>query len=224
MTKIITTILITFLSTFCVAQNKDVEILINQVYQQIAPSSFEYYYLIDSSFRTGFDEYSLDKEELKDLLKNNPDFPYDNFILKSKNAVLLSWRNYNLEKARICSYADAPMFFSQIRLNRLVPFNTSKQVLDSMEKQKKHFELIVPVKTSWSDKRINKEIDKAWIKYFNSKKPEERLYFRFSTPIFSDNGLWAIVTLNQSDRGATHIFKKVEGKWIDVLLFGRWIS
>lgn len=224
MTKQIVIIVFSLLSAFAFGQNKEVGNLIGQVYQQVVPSNFNYYNLVDSSFVTKFDKYSLDKNELKDLLKSNPDFPYDNFVLKCKDSGLISWAVYDLEKAKIYSYTSIPKFASQIRINRIVPYKTSQQSLDSLEKLKKYNEVIVPAKSTWSDKRRSKEIEKAWVKYSDSKRPEDKVYFRFSTPIFSDNGLYVIITLNQSDRGATYIFKKIGDKWVEIFLFRRWIS
>lgn len=224
MTKLITTILFTVFSTFSFGQNEQVESFINQAYKQIVPLSFDYYNLVDSSFVTEFDKYSLEKDELKDLLQNNPDFPYESFIQKSKNSVLLSWTDYKLTKAKVYSYKAVPKFSSQIRINRLVPFNTSQKSLDSLNMTRKYNEVIVPVKKSWGVKRRNKEIKRAWTNYSNSVRTEDKDYYRFSTPIFSDNELYAIVTLNQSGRGATYIFKKVDNKWTEIFLFKRWVS
>jgi hypothetical protein len=65
MTKTITTIILVFFSAFSFAQNTDVESFMNQVYQRVVPSNHEYYNLVDSSFATEFDLYSLEKELLK---------------------------------------------------------------------------------------------------------------------------------------------------------------
>ena len=205
-------------------QSKEVENLINQVYLQIVPSNYEYYNLVDSSSITRFDKYSLEQDELNQILKDNPDFPINNFLQKSNGTNFLNWNKYHLDKAKIYSIKSIPKFESQSRINRLVPFKTSNQKLDSLEKTKKYYEVIVPVKNSWGDKRRNKEIKKAWTKYSNSIKAEDKIYYRFSTPIFSDNELYAIVTLNQSGRGATHIFKKVNNRWTEIFMFGRWVS
>ena len=224
MIKLLTIISFVLFSTFSFAQKNELQNFISQAYQQIVPANFAYYNLMDSSFVTEFDKYSLEKDELQDLLKNNPDFPLDDFIRKGNDTALISWANYKLNKANVYSYNYVPKFSSQIRINRLVPYNTSQQVLDSLEKAKKYNEVIVPVKSSWSDNRKRKEIEKAWTKYAASKKSEDKIYFRFSTPIFSHNGLYAIITLNQADRGATHIFKKVDGRWTEIFMFRRWVS
>jgi hypothetical protein len=82
--------------------------------------------------------------------------------------------------------------------------------------------MIVPVKKHWSKKRIDKEIQKTWDKYSNSIKPENKTYFSFSTPLIIDN--YAIVTLNQSVRGASYIYKKTNGIWKQILTFRRWVN
>lgn len=224
MAKTITTLILAFFSTFSFGQNKEVENFINQAYLQIVPANYEYYNLIDSSFATEFDNYSIEKNDLNQLLKDYPDFPMTYFLQKGNESNILNWNNYHLDKAKVYSQKSIPKFESQSRINKLIPFKTSRQKLDSLEKTKEYYEAIVPIKHSWSDKRRNKEIKKAWTKYSNSIKTEDKIYYGFSTPFFSDNYLYAIVTLNQSGRGATHIFKKVDNKWTEIFVFRRWVS
>jgi hypothetical protein len=136
----------------------------------------------------------------------------------------LNWKDCHLDKAKVYPLNSIPKFPHQIKSAKIVPFNTSKKELDSLQKTRKYDEVIVPLKSSWSHKRRNKEIKKAWASYTNSVRIEDRTYFSFSTPIFSHNKLYAIVTLNQSYDGATYIFKKVDDKWTEIFMLGRWVS
>jgi hypothetical protein len=223
MTKTITILILSFFSTFSFGQTKEIENFINQAYQQIVPSNYAYYNLVDSSYATEFDKYSLEQDELNQILKDNPDFPINYFLQNGNEINILNWNNYHLEKAQVYSLKSIPKFAGQIRINHLVPFKTPKQKLDSLEKAKNYNEVIVPVKSSWGDKRKNKEIKKAWIKYSNSIRTEDKIYFTFSTPFFSDTKLYAIVALNYSSGGAKYIFKKVDNKWTEIFMFGRWM-
>ena len=133
-------------------------------------------------------------------------------------------KHYHLNKTKVYSLSSIPKFESQVRVNKIVQFKTSKQKLDSLEKTKEYNQVIVPIKSFWGDKRRKEEIEKAWTKYSNNTRTEDKIYFRFSTPIFSDNKLYAIITLNQSGTGATHIFKKVDDKWTEIFVFKRWVN
>lgn len=222
MIRLIVILLNLLLFTKLFGQKAKIESLVNQAYKEIVPNNFEYYNLIDTSFVTRFDKYSFEKYELDSLLQKYSDFPIDIFIQKEKDNLFLNWATYNLDKAKVYSYENIPKFESQVRFNRLIPFNTSQQTIDSLKKTKKYNEVIIPIKKHWSKKRIDKEIKKVWTNYSNSIKIENKIYFFFSTPIIVDN--YAIITLNQTGRGATHIFKKEGDIWKEIFVFERWIS
>jgi hypothetical protein len=114
-------ILITFLfSNITFGQNADIENLINQIYKDRVPENFEYYNLVDSSFVTKFDKYSLNQYELSFIQKQFLDFPYEDFIEASKNCSTVNWNNYDLKNAKIYSKDSIPTFECHIRLNRVV--------------------------------------------------------------------------------------------------------
>lgn len=211
-------IIITFLSSNTLfGQKAAFENLINQIYTERVPENFEYYNLVDSSFVTKFDKYSLERDELSFLQKQFSDFPYKDFIEASKNCSTINWINYDLKNAKIYSIDSVPKFESQIRLIRVVPKKISPVELDSLNRNKKLYEVILPVKKHWSKSRIDKEVQKTWEKYSNSIKAENKTYFSFSTPLIIDN--YAIITLNQSGSGASYIYKNTNGVWKQILIF-----
>ena len=222
MQKIIFIIIIFQISNISFGQNADFENLINQIYKDQVPENFEYYNLVDSSFVTKFDKYSLELDEISFLQKHYSDFPYEELINASNNCYVISWNNYDLKNAKIYSIDSIPKFESQFRINIIVPYKISQVEFDSLNRKKKNYEVIVPVKKYWSEKRIDREIHKAWEKYSNSIEKENKTYFRFSTPLIVNN--YALVTLNQSGRGATYIYKNTNGIWKQLLIFRRWIS
>jgi hypothetical protein len=201
-------------------QKTEIENLVNQAYKEVVPNNYEYYNLVDSSFVTYVDEYCFGPDELYSLLKNYPNFPVDSFIQKSKDCMILNWKNYSLIKAKISQYASIPKIQSQSKIIRLVPFNTSDQSIDSLKKTNKFIEMVTPVKKHWSKNRLNKEIAKAWAKYYNSIKAEDRIYYRFSTPLIFNN--YAIITMDAPLEGATYIFLKVNNVWKNIFILNRW--
>lgn len=220
MQRLFVIILSLFLTTKLYGQKSEIENLINQASKKVVPTNFEYYNLIDSSFISNFGEHSLEPRKLKELLKEHPDFPLEKFIKTQKDRYILNWADFNLKNAKIYPYATIPKFESQIRIVQLRPFNTPKPLLDSLKKSKKYNEIIVPVKRYWSEKRINKETEKAWEDYSNSVKTENKVFFQFSTPIFVDN--YAIISLNTSGGGSQCIFKKINDKWERIFIVTGW--
>src|SRR5436190_20913581 len=108
--KFVITIL--FALTTCVANGQETETsnLINDIYLNVVPAQFEYYNLVDAGFVTEFDKYSLEESELNKLLTLYPDFPFDYFLHKKKDSLLIKWRNYDLTKARIYKYDSIPKY------------------------------------------------------------------------------------------------------------------
>lgn len=203
-------------------QNTDFENLINQIYTDIVPKDFEYYNLVDSSFITKFDQYSLEPDELTVIKTKYRDFPYEKFIQKSKIFEIINWKNYHLKNAKIYSIDSIPKFESQIKSTILVPYKINQEELDSLNKVKKYYEVIVPIKKSWGRKKIDKEIEKTWDERSKNVKAENKIYFRFSTPLIIND--YAIITLNQSGRGASYLYKYIDGFWTQIFIFKRWVS
>lgn len=221
MCKFITTILIILFPIFSFGQKNNIEILINQIYTDVVPENFEYYNLVDSSFTMDFNKYSILPEELTFLKTEYKDFPYEEFIQNNKISSIINWRDYHLEKAKIYSIDSIPKFQTQMQLTQFVPYKINQDKLDSLNRTKKYYEVIVPIKKNWSNKKIEKEIEKAWKARVKYVKVENQIYFRFSTPIIIDN--YAIITLNQGHTGASYIYKYIEESWIQIFTFRRWI-
>ncbi len=158
-------------------QKIDFANFINQIYTERVPNNFEYYNLIDSSFITEFDKYSLEYDELIFIQKQYKDFPYEEFISASKNCLIINWNNYELNNAKVYSKNSIPKFENKIRLNRLVQYTIKQKELDSLNRTKEFYEVIIPIKSHWSKKRIDKEIQKTWDKYLKSIKTENKTYF-----------------------------------------------
>lgn len=224
--KIIRTIIFLCIPLFCIAQHSETELLLNVACKNVVPKEFHYFNMVDSSFVMDFDKYSLDvrERENKIFLDDNPEFNPEEFIALANKAKPQSWEGLKIENAVLYSKNTIPRFPTWHRNTRLIPYNTPKRTLDSLEQNKKYDELIIRVKESWSQKKIDRVTNKAWRNYYDTIPPEKRTYFRVSTPLFSSNGKYAILQVNKAGSGACYIFQKTDGGWKQVYIFGRWIS
>ena len=205
-------------------QNKEVEELMNDAYTQVVPSDFYYYNLDESSFAIKFYDWSF-RREGESFLKEYPDFPLDFFLKESEKAVVINWNDYHLRKAKTYSPKTRPKYLlgNGALFITLVPYTTPKHLVDSLVRVKPDV-LIVPVKYRWNKKRRKKEIEKVSAKYDETIRKEDKICYWFSTPIISQNRLYAMVGLGTTYTGATHIFKKINGKWKEIFSYQPWVS
>lgn len=206
------TLLLIFISLATLnAQNNEIEDFVNQTCLKYIPKEFEYFNLLEKSYVDEFDEYSLEQQELKELLNDYPDFPYLKFIEKAEDTTTVNWKSFKIQKARVYNYKDIPKFLSHNRVSKLVPYNTPKHEVDSLNNLKDLYKLVIPVKKHWGQSKLKKEIDKKWNEYEKSIPKENRVYFRFSTPIII--GDYALVTYGKTGSRKSFIYKKVNGFW-----------
>jgi len=203
------------------AQHKTIEDFINQAAEEIVPANFAYYNLVDSSFTPKFDQYSFEEGEFKQMLAQYPDFPVDSFLRQVEKTSLVDWKNFTLTRAKLYPMQAAPTLDAGGRFFKTVSYDTPKETIDSLNNSKPHIAVYVPVRKRWSNKRIEKACNKAYEQYVNSIPQEDRVCFDFSTPLFV--GDYALVSLNKTGRGATYIFKKVNGSWDKIFVFERWV-
>lgn len=204
------------LLTFCYGQNNDIRNLVNTALNDVVPKDYEYYNLIDSSFI--YNHYYIDDDELENIKKENPDFNFEELIIKNKdNQQLLSLRDFNLEKAHIHTFQSLPEYETYTRVTNLVPFSSPKNVYDSIIKNKQKNQLVIKYKHSWSKKQTQRKIDKAWKNHFIKIKLENKTWYMVSTPLISDN--YAIITLKDSNGGENYIYKKLHDKWVQIWSF-----
>lgn len=224
MKKTVVTLLFSLVALVSHGQQKAVEELINEVYGRIVPAAFCYYNLANSSFAPELDEHYF-RQEGEAFLKNYPDFPLAFFLKKSSEATVIKWSDYQLVKAKTYTPATRPRFLhwgGPVVISQ-VPYLTSKSKLDSLASVYPDV-LFLPVRHRWRNKGRQKELAKALASYDATVSEEDRICYRFSTPLLSQDGQYALVTLNETGTGATYVFKKTGGKWREIFVFKRWVS
>lgn len=217
-------ILILLSTLICFSQDKkEIEELMNVAYKEIVQSNYTYFNLIDSSQTILLKQSDFDRFD-KTFWIDSPDFDKKEFIAKAASAQKINWRDYKIEKAVVYSFEAVPKYATSTGFTRIIEFNTPKEVIDSLEQNKAYYEIIVPVKKSWSEKRIQKEINNKWKEHYKNMPSEDIYYYRFYTPLLSEDKSYAIVRLDSNSGGSCFIFKKVNGEWIRVYKFRSWIS
>lgn len=203
------------------AQHKIIEDFINQAAREIVPANFNYYNLVDSSFIIKFNQYSFEPDDHKQILAQYPDFPLDSFLTQVGKSTLINWKDFDLSKAKLYSRQTVPKLETGIRVFKTVSYDTPKKIIDSLNNLKPHTALTVPVKKHWNNERIDQACDKAYEQYIKRVPREERVYFRFSTPLIIDD--YAMVSLNTTGSGATYIFKRINNFWQKIFMLEHWV-
>lgn len=216
MKKLILFIFLFCFTVLCLGQNIEIEKLVNKASKKVVPKDFRFYNLVDSSFILDINHLISSRNPLlKKFVKDNPDFNLSEFLSASSDLEKIDWHNYKLNGVHLYSYNDIPKFATHFRLTTVIPHKISKYELDSLNHTKKYNEVIVPVKKWWSEKRIEKEVEKKWNERDENTILENKKYFIFSTPIFSLNFKYAIIELVTGGEGSTtYVFKKVDNDWI----------
>ncbi|MGI4863886.1 MAG: hypothetical protein ACRYFZ_08180 [Janthinobacterium lividum] len=161
MKKLVSLCLLILAAFTSYGQQREVEDFINQAYLAVVPASFRYYNLIDSSCAVAPNRYSLNKDDFTDIVKIYPDFPVSFFLQQAFPSKRIDWKEYHLTKARLYPVATAPSLPVGVVAYRIVPFAIAKARLDSLNRSKKQYEILVPTKKNWSQKRIAKAAQKA---------------------------------------------------------------
>lgn len=206
-----------FITQFSFGQ-KEIEDFINEVYHKVSiDSTLNYYNLADSSSLISLKDTLFDLMELMHFQKQHPDFPLEEFIAESRKAKMVDWNNFQLKKAKIAPIDQLPKTLAASNHVVLVRHTIKKSILDSLNQVKAYNKYYIPIRKTWSSKRIQREIDQT-IKTIKDKIPlEDRDYYRFSTPLFAED--YALLKVQSSQGGVSYIFKKTKEKWTKIGTF-----
>lgn len=224
MKKCIYIIIVIFLLPLtAIAQDTLIIGLARQVLKDNVKKEMRYFYLVDSSFITKINNYDAKRIKNDHLHLRNIDLPVD---LKVTDSTIIKWCDYSFENAKCVPYKDLPKFpGGNWRSTISVPYNKFKdeKVLDSLNHLRRN-EIYVPVKWYWTNKKIQKEIAKAWERFESKFETEEKDFIQLSMPVFSDDKKYAVISINNLGHGCSYIYKNINGKWIIIAEYNRWIS
>jgi hypothetical protein len=210
-----------FILTFfnCKAADTLITRLINSVYLEEVDSTAKFYYLVDSAPNPQFDKYDL--EELineKEILK---EIPLNDFILNIQNdTTKLYWKNFDLINAKCVDRRHLPHYSYAYRIFQYIPYNAKDSILKKLDTEN-----IIPilVKPKMTKAALEKAREMAVEKYEGRPIEEKKWYF-FSKPIFSNNREYVLISLNNNESGCLYIFKLVKSRWTRVFKYRCWVS
>ena len=203
------------------AQKNEVKSLLEACIKDVVPSDFEYFNLVDSSFTMELDKYSLNDIDDKSFLNEHQDFELLQFLENLKSTKKLNWNSFNLPNAKIYSIDSIPKFSENLRTNVIIiNENNSEIVVDFIN----HKQLRLVTGKSKTKKEIDEAIVKAWENFDKAIRKENKVYFKFSTPIFSDDKKYALIKINNSGSGKYYIYRKEKSSWVKIYTFGYWVG
>jgi hypothetical protein len=203
------------------AQNDEIKSLLETCIKDAVPNDFKYFNLVDSSFIMKLDEYSLNYIDDKKFLNDYKDFELLDFLKGLKSTKKLNWKSFNLPNAKIYSIDSIPKFSENLRSNVIViDESNSEIVIDFIN----HRQLRLLTGKSNTEKEIDEAIKSAWANFDKTISKENKVYFKFSTPILSDDKKYAIIQINNSGSGKYYIYKKEKKSWVKIYTFGYWVG
>jgi len=190
---------------------------INDVVKEVVRKDFTHFYYIDSSFTF----YGSDRLNLDDIAKEHPDFP--KALITSVDSAHVHWCIYRLANGICVTFRDRPKYPGSTIISMIIPYDTPDKVVDSLNSLSSN-QVFVPVKEHWGENKIKKETNKAWERKLENFEPEESTFYRFSTPVFSDDKKYALIAVDQRGQGSLYIFKFTGKFWVKIAAFPRWVS
>lgn len=221
------TFIFLLITSFSFGQKSEIEELINQIAKHEIPENFEYYFLVSKSLEHPKIYDSIQNYQIRELRISDKDFPL-NLIYKQSEETT-DWKEYDLKNSKyvINEYNYQTTSPPSSKNVQFVKYNINQIKYDNLIKNKKPNTLIVKKKWLWSKKRIWDEIVKVW-KKDEKENLEEKMYFQFSKPIFSENKKYARVSIFKNRRcngnGITALYKNDNGIWRKLIEFRQTAS
>lgn len=208
-----------FLSISGYSQSK-IDKLMNQVANDLIPKNFNYYNLLENSLQDekANDSINISSPKTKrEFLESYPNFPFE-LGLKVKSEKI-NWKNYNLEKAKYITEEQAKKITGIITEVYFVDENIEIEKYDYLNENKDFNELIVKKNKKWTDEEIRTVIVKS-LKEDAELQKENKVYFVFSNPIFSNDNEYARVSVlsNRRCKGEciTYIYHYKNEVWTQI--------
>ncbi|GEM_PF-2446977 len=208
------------ISSFVFSQKVETESLVNSFTKDIIPKDFEYYNLLDKSFKLDFDVEYLN-EIIEDSGAKISFFRKEDFIISKSE---INWKDYNLEKAHIFPYDEIPKFKSALYEYILVDKKISQKQFDGIRNDKKYNQIVVKINPKWSKEKKKKECQKALKKREEIIKLENRDFYSISSPFFSLDKKFAIIYYRDCCSTNGYLYFLSNNKWEQILKFYRSIS
>ena len=231
--KKITFILFVLICSFSFGQKSEIENLITQIANNEIPENYKYYFIVSKSLEQSKIYDSIQNYQIRELRMSDKNFPLN--LIYQKNEEITNWTEYELKNSRYVHneynyQTTSPPTSKNVRF---VKYNIGQKEYNSLTKNRNPHTVIVKKKWFWSKNRIWKnekfkeELIKAW-KIDEKYNIEEKVYFRFSKPIFSKDKKYARISIFKNRRcngnGFTALYKNDKGTWKKLIEFNQLAS
>ncbi|WP_133945435.1 hypothetical protein [Epilithonimonas xixisoli] len=214
-------LIILLCSNFIFSQKADTESLVNSFTKDFVSKDFEYYNLLDESFSINFDVDNLNEAIESYGLEKEISFKKQDFIIsKSK----INWNEFNLNKAKVYSDDKIPKFKSSFYEYILVDKKMSQKKFDSIISNKKYNQIFVRVNPKWNEEKKRKECHIELKKQEGNIKKEDQDFYSISTPIFSVDKKFAIISFRDCCHTVGYLYFYSNKNWQQYFEFYRLVS
>jgi hypothetical protein len=196
-----------------------IKALVNTAYKEIVDPKAKFYYLHEKGESLNAEDWDI--YELKNEKELLADVPLAELMAVTKtDTASIDWKNYNLANAR-CLKKPLYKYSYSYKISNIVSHNTPDYVINKL--MDSGIIPIIPTKKNMSKKQLAIAQKKGEELYENYIPLEGKQFYSFSKPVFSKNLDYALIGLNRSDQGFVCIFKLVDGKWVRIFSFARWV-
>lgn len=186
---------------------------IEQVYTDLVPANYRYYYLEDTGYAVNIDLFFEDKHTMKYLVRQYPEFAGMSSVDFIKEDSLMVWHTIMPQKARVIPNTAMADTVSKARVIGFIDRKFYEQHKDSILRTRPYNEMHVPVNPPYS-RRFKKRLLDQYADSLEAAIPPERTnYYRFGKPVFSKDDRYAIVELGNRDSVSICIYHKVQDRW-----------
>lgn len=211
-------IVIAFVLCFCsvntLAADSTLVKLMQTVIDLKVPAYYRYFYLLEDADAPSINGFRRNEQISLGI-------PIDELIKNSAvDTVSLKWSSHVLQRAKCVDFKHLPKHvYAMIKTTHVIISNDKRSA--KILNNKNNDAVAVYVKKNASQKDVDIAVKKAtaihnaYCEKANDALPlEERNYFRFSRPVFSNNRQYAYVEIMRSDGGSQCVFKNINGNWV----------
>ena len=196
---------------------------VNAVYKQIINPNARYYYLFETgkSPKRGMDNTTINfSEDLRDYDNIPKGIPFEELTAAiSADTSSINWHNYPLIDARVKDKAHLPDGWCMSAVYTIMRIGTPDSVI---KKKQGPCAYVILVKPKASKRQKDKAL-KSFQDSLQNLPIEEKQWYKFSKPVFSNDKRYGLIAVNNSEGGRIYIFRHEGTLWKKVLVFDSYV-
>lgn len=204
----------------------DLEKAINLIIAEITPSNFKYINLADENLIEKEFDYNIQNYQKREILIKDSLFPIELITKPSIEKNNIYWKKNKLNNCKIYSKNDCEKIVKQSKHLFEVK---NKAEYDSIINLNIPNSIVVDINLKWRKRKKEFEIKKAIEKSKKvEKNAEDKFYFCFSIPTFSENKKYFRITIYRDGEydgeGSTKIYKIENETLTEIFEYNQWVT